>query len=86
MSAQDEYQPTEEVGTTPTNNDYTLRRGQASEIPVQKDDAPVESGLGSRDQQDSDEQLGMLFPSLRFRWRTFGLGLGLGSGLGWKLI
>jgi hypothetical protein len=39
------------------DNDYVSRTGQAA-IKVQKDEAPVESGVNP-DTEDSDEQLGM---------------------------
>lgn len=41
------------------NNDYVSRPGQKdSGIPVQSDDAPVESGIDA-EVADSDKQLGM---------------------------
>lgn len=39
-------------------DDYKSRTGQ-SEIPVISDNAAVEDNLGSREQQNSDAQLGM---------------------------
>jgi hypothetical protein len=45
------------AGAGISDNDYKSRTGQ-SEIPVQSDDAPVESGIDP-DTADSDQQLGM---------------------------
>lgn len=42
-----------------TQDDYKSRTGQ-SEIPVVSDGATVEDNLGSREEQNSDAQLGML--------------------------
>ncbi|KAF2147840.1 hypothetical protein K461DRAFT_283431 [Myriangium duriaei CBS 260.36] len=53
MSANADYSDSAAQGTV--DNDYASRTGQ-SEIPVQRDDAPVEQGVNKFD-ADSDEQL-----------------------------
>lgn len=42
-----------------TDNDYASRTGQ-SEIPVQRDEVPVEASPYDADSADSDQQLGEL--------------------------
>jgi hypothetical protein len=56
MSA--EYTPETTTGVA-ADNDYASRTGQ-SEIPVQKDEAPIEDPIDA-DTADSDKVLGMCF-------------------------
>ena len=76
-SADDQYEQQNDItsGDVPSgdkmDNDYASRTGQ-SEIPVQKDDAPVEDPIDPAS-ADSDETLGELF------FLEFPFGLRFGS-------
>jgi hypothetical protein len=65
MSADDKYEQENDMTSgdvpagDPTDNDYVSRTGQ-SEIPVVKDDAPVEEPMDTAD-RDSDETLRMFY-------------------------
>ena len=60
MSANDQYDDV--PAGDAVDNDYASRTGQ-SEIPVQKDEAPIDEPYNTAS-ADSDEQLGMCYHSL----------------------